>query len=127
MESLRQKADRQRVINGQPRSPHTGVDLVAALNEPVITTAAGTVLLVCDHFFSGNAVYIDHGSGIVSMYFHLSEALVSQGAHVASGQIIGRAGSTGRSSGPHLHGGIRVHSRRVDPLGLLQLLQNPEF
>ena len=117
----------QRIINGEPRSPHTGIDLAATPGDPVNTTAAGTVLLVCDHFFTGKSVYIDHGSGVVSMYFHLSEALVSTGAPVRSGQTIGRAGSTGRSTGPHLHWGVRVHNRRIDPLGLLRLLHDPEF
>jgi len=116
----------QRILNGKPRSAHSGLDLRAALGEPVITTAAGKVILTADHFFTGKSVYIDHGMGIVTMYFHLEEISVSLGDAVKTGQIIGQAGSTGRSTAPHLHWGVRVHDCMVDPLTLLAVAGKAE-
>jgi murein DD-endopeptidase MepM/ murein hydrolase activator NlpD len=109
----------QRVLNGKPRNSHSGLDLRAPLGQPVVASAAGEVVLTADHFFSGKSVYINHGMGIVTMYFHLAEISVSPGEMVATGQMIGKAGSTGRSTGPHLHWGVRVHDCMVDPLTLL--------
>ncbi len=111
----------QRILNGKPRSAHSGLDLRAALGQPVITTAAGKIILTADHFFTGKSVYIDHGMGIVSMYFHLDEIAVSVGDVVKAEQIIGQAGSTGRSTAPHLHWGVRVHDCMIDPLTLLAI------
>jgi murein DD-endopeptidase MepM/ murein hydrolase activator NlpD len=113
----------QRILNGQPRSYHSGVDQRARLGEPVATAGDGLVVLVADHFFAGKSVYIDHGMGIITMYFHLSAINVSKGEKVAAGQTIGLAGATGRASGPHLHWGARVHNCKVDPLALLRALE----
>jgi murein DD-endopeptidase MepM/ murein hydrolase activator NlpD len=109
-----------RIINGQPRGPHTGVDLQAEEGTPVLASNSGIVVLVDELFFAGNSVILDHGWGIYSMYFHLSEVLVSEGNRVSKGAVLGRVGSTGRSSGPHLHWGIRMNGARVDPLSLLK-------
>lgn len=109
----------RRFFNGQPRAPHSGVDLRAAEGEPVRALAAGRVALAADHYFSGRSVYLDHGQGVVSMYFHLSALDVSPGQFVAKGQILGRAGATGRATGPHLHFGLSVLGQKVDPLALL--------
>ncbi len=111
----------RRVINGQPRSPHTGLDLRAPEGTPVRACNSGVAVLVDDLFFSGTSVILDHGWGMYSMYFHLSEALVHQGDEVAKGAILGRAGSTGRATGPHLHWGVKVNGARVDPLSLIRL------
>jgi murein DD-endopeptidase MepM/ murein hydrolase activator NlpD len=81
------------------------------------------VVLAEEHFFSGKAVYIDHGMGIVTLYFHLSEIKVRPGDRVTTGQIIGLAGSTGRSTGPHLHWGVKIHDCNVDPLALLEVVK----
>jgi murein DD-endopeptidase MepM/ murein hydrolase activator NlpD len=108
----------QRVFNDEPRSTHSGVDLRAPSGHPVAAASDGLVILTGDHYFSGRSVYIDHGMGLITMYFHLSEILVENGQQVTGGQIIGRVGSTGRSTGPHLHWGLRVHDCRVDPLAL---------
>lgn len=108
----------QRMFNDQPRSTHSGVDLRAPSGHPVAASGDGVVILTGDHYFSGRSVYIDHGMGLITMYFHLSEILVENGQSVTAGQIIGRVGSTGRSTGPHLHWGLRVHDCRVDPLAL---------
>ena len=107
-----------RVINGQPRSPHSGVDLEAEEGTPVLACNSGMVVLVDHHFFSGKSVILDHGWGIYSMYFHLSETLVKEGDRVSKRATVGRVGSTGRSTNPHLHWGIRINGARVDPLSL---------
>lgn len=115
----------RRLLNGKPRSSHSGLDLRAPQRDPVAASAGGVVILTGEHFFSGRSVYIDHGMGIVTMYFHLSEIEVEPGEVVEAGQTIGLAGSTGRSTGPHLHWGVRVHDCMVDPLALLALLGEP--
>jgi len=112
---------RSSIINEQPRSPHSGVDLRGDRGTPVKATNHGKVVLTGDHFFTGKTVVIDHGGGIQSMYFHLDRILVKQGEEATKGQVIGEVGSTGRSSGPHLHWGIRVNGDRVDPLRLTEL------
>jgi murein DD-endopeptidase MepM/ murein hydrolase activator NlpD len=110
-----------RIINGQRRSPHTGVDLRAEEGTPVLACNSGMVVLVEPLFFSGKSVILDHGWGLYSMYFHLSEALVKEGNRVGKGDTLGRVGSTGRSTGPHLHWGIRLNGARVDPLSLINI------
>jgi hypothetical protein len=109
----------RRIINGLPRSPHGGADYTAAAGTPVLAAADGVVALVGDHFFGGHSVFLDHGDGLVTMYFHLSRAEVAEGAEVKRGQAIGAVGSSGRATGPHLHFGVRWHSARVDPRWLL--------
>jgi murein DD-endopeptidase MepM/ murein hydrolase activator NlpD len=76
--------------------------------------------LTGNHFFAGQSVYIDHGQGVVSMYFHLSSIAVRRGQRLAKGALLGRTGSTGRSTGPHLHFGISLHGALVDPVPLMQ-------
>jgi len=112
----------KRILNNKPRNSHTGVDLSAPRGTPVIASSDGIVMLTGDHFFSGKTVFIDHGVGIISMYFHLSEIHVAPGDAVRGGQKIGLVGSTGRSTGPHLHWGIRINNQRTDPFSLLTLL-----
>lgn len=112
---------RKRLINGQPRSPHSGEDIAAPHGTDVLATNSGIVRLTADHFFSGKGVFIDHGLGLHSMYFHLSEIHVSEGEAVRRGQVIGRVGSSGRATGPHLHWGIRLNGARVDPYSLVEL------
>ena len=114
----------RRIINGQPKSPHTGVDLRAEEGTPVLASNNGVVALVDQLFFSGKSVILDHGWGTYSMYFHLSATLVSEGERVSTGTILGRVGSTGRSKGPHLHWGVRINGARVDPLALLRLTEH---
>lgn len=114
------------VINGQERSPHTGVDLSGKEGEPVRAVNNGRVALTADHFFTGNSVFVDHGGGIFTMYFHLSKILVKDGDKVEKGQPIGLVGSTGRSTGPHLHWGMRVNGARVNPLTLTNLSKGLE-
>jgi murein DD-endopeptidase MepM/ murein hydrolase activator NlpD len=114
----------RRVFNDQPRAPHSGADLSAASGTPIHATNRGRVVLARELFFSGNAVFIDHGLGVYSTYLHLSRIDVEVGSTVERGEIIGLAGATGRVTGPHLHWGVRVLDARVDPFTLLSLDQN---
>jgi murein DD-endopeptidase MepM/ murein hydrolase activator NlpD len=108
----------RRFFNGQPRNPHSGADLRAAEGTPVFAANGGRVVLAENLFFSGNAVFIDHGAGVISAYLHLSEIEVAVGERVEKGAQLGLAGSTGRVTGPHLHWGIRVLDARIDPFTL---------
>lgn len=113
----------RRIINGEPRAAHTGADVAASAGTPVLASNAGRVVLCADHFFAGNSVVLDHGEGLFTMYFHLREPAVAPGEVVGRGQVIGRVGSTGRASGPHLHWGVRLSGARVDPAELLRATQ----
>jgi murein DD-endopeptidase MepM/ murein hydrolase activator NlpD len=111
----------RRVFNGQPRDPHSGADLKASAGTEILASNAGKVVLANDYFFNGNAVFIDHGLGVVTMYLHLSKISVKVGDMVNRGQLVGLAGSTGRVTGPHLHWGVRILEARVDPFSLFEL------
>jgi murein DD-endopeptidase MepM/ murein hydrolase activator NlpD len=113
----------RRFFNGEPRSPHTGADYGAAAGTPVMAVADGRVVLAADHFFSGKSVFLDHGDGLVSMYFHLAGLAVEEGEEVGRGEIVGTVGATGRATGPHLHVGLRWRGARVDPAQLLAPLE----
>jgi murein DD-endopeptidase MepM/ murein hydrolase activator NlpD len=112
---------RVRIINGQSRNPHNGEDIAAPLGAEVVAMNDGIARLTVDHFFSGKGVFVDHGLGLYSMYFHLSEVLVQDGARVTRGQAIGKVGASGRATGPHLHWGVRLNGARVNPYSLLAL------
>jgi murein DD-endopeptidase MepM/ murein hydrolase activator NlpD len=110
-------------MNNQPRNPHSGIDIAASAGTPVRASSNGIVCLTGEHFFAGKSVYIDHGHALFSMYFHLDSITVQDGQSVAQGEIIGRVGSTGRSTGPHLHWGVRLYDTPVDPLSLIALFE----
>ena len=112
---------RQRIINGQAKNPHNGEDIAAPLGAAVIAMNDGIVCLTADHFFSGKGVFVDHGLGLYSMYFHLSEVSVKDGEIVKRGQVIGKVGASGRATGPHLHWGVNLNGARVDPFSLVKL------
>ena len=113
----------RRFINEVPKNNHTGIDIKAPAGTPVAASADGIVVFTGEHFFSGNSIFIDHGTGICTMYFHLASIAVQSGQKVKQGDIIGAVGSTGRSTGPHLHWGVRINNQRVDPLALVALLK----
>jgi peptidase M23-like protein len=115
---------KRRVLNGQPGSPHSGVDFPAVTGTPVHAAQQGRVVLAQELFFSGNTVVLDHGLGIYTFYGHLSEIDVKMGDEVQSGQVLGKVGATGRVTGPHLHWGLTVERARVNPLQLVKLLGN---
>jgi murein DD-endopeptidase MepM/ murein hydrolase activator NlpD len=111
----------RRIINGQPRSPHSGNDYSAPKGTPVIAVNAGKVALVGEFFFPGRLVILDHGLGLYTAYFHLDTIAVVEGERVERGQILGTVGATGRATGPHLHFGAQVAGARIDPTTLLGL------
>jgi murein DD-endopeptidase MepM/ murein hydrolase activator NlpD len=111
----------RRIINGQPRMPHSGADFAADSGTPVVAANRGRAALVGDFFFAGRLVVLDHGLGLYTLYFHLDRADVSEGALVERGEPIGTVGATGRVTGPHLHWGVQLRRARVDPTGLLSL------
>jgi murein DD-endopeptidase MepM/ murein hydrolase activator NlpD len=113
----------RRVINGEPRAPHTGADLPAPAGTPVRAANAGVVALADEHFFAGKSLVLDHGWGLYTMYFHLQEFLVRPGDRVPRGAAVARVGQTGRVTGPHLHWGARLYGARIDPEQLLRLPQ----
>ena len=106
----------QRILNGEPRRPHFGIDIAAPAGTEVVAPADGVVTLVHpDMFFSGGTMIIDHGHGLSSAFLHLSRTLVGKGERVAQGQPVAEVGSTGRSTGPHLDWRINLFGRRLDP------------
>lgn len=111
----------RRIINGQPRSPHSGADYKAPHGSVVRASNAARVALTEEQFFAGNALVLDHGLGLYTIYFHLQEFAVKTGDVVQKGQEIGRVGATGRATGPHLHFGVRLNGARIDPAALLRL------
>jgi murein DD-endopeptidase MepM/ murein hydrolase activator NlpD len=113
-----------RVYNGQVKSRHTGTDFAGPVGAPVAAAGRGVVALVADFYLAGKAVYIDHGGGLVTAYFHLSQTAVAQGDTVTGGQRIGSVGQSGRVTGPHLHWVARYGLISVDPMSLLQLVKS---
>jgi murein DD-endopeptidase MepM/ murein hydrolase activator NlpD len=111
----------RRVFNGQPRAPHSGADLRADTGTPIHAANTGRVVLAKNLFFSGNAVFVDHGLGVYTVYLHLSKIYVEPGQIVERGQVVGLAGATGRVTGPHLHWGVHMVDARVDPFSLIGL------
>jgi len=106
----------QRILNGEPRRPHYGVDIAAPEGTPVVAMADGVVRLAHpDMVLTGQTVMIDHGHGLMSVYVHMSETTVAEGQRIAKGEMIGRVGQTGRATGPHLHWGVTLFSTQLDP------------
>jgi murein DD-endopeptidase MepM/ murein hydrolase activator NlpD len=112
----------RRFFNGQPRNPHSGLDIAAPTGTPIKAAARGRVTLADELYFNGNTLFVDHGQGLITMYCHMSELLVSEGDEIAQGQEIGLVGATGRVTGPHLHWSVSLNGNRVDPEVFMQAL-----
>jgi murein DD-endopeptidase MepM/ murein hydrolase activator NlpD len=110
-----------RQVNGVWRSRHSGLDLAGRKGATVRASNRGIVALVGDFFYGGTSVYVHHGEGLMTVYFHLSRALVAVGDTVERGQIIGRVGATGRVTGPHLHWQAQYGAVPFEPTDLLKL------
>ncbi len=114
----------QRVYNGVPKSPHSGMDIAAPTGTPVLAPAAGVVAFAApDLYLTGGTLLLDHGHGVSSNFLHLSRIDVKVGDRVTQGQVIGAVGATGRATGPHLHWGMNWFDVRVDPLLVLERTQ----
>ena len=111
----------QRIFNGVAQRPHWGLDFRVPTGTPVAAMNQGTVLLALFLYYEGNCVVIDHGQGLLTLYFHMSELKVKEGDSVKRGQEIGLSGGTGRATGPHLHVAVRWQGTYLDPARLLQL------
>jgi len=105
----------KRILNKQKRNPHSGMDIAAPRGRAVKATESGTVLYTGNLFFTGNVIYLDHGNGLLSLYAHLSKINVKKGQKIKRGQLIGKVGSTGRVTGPHLHWSVYLNGNTVDP------------
>lgn len=105
-----------RTYNGEERSWHRGADFAAPTGTPVLAPAEGTVTLAQFTFMNGNLVVLDHGQGLYTIYAHLDSMSVAQGEKVTRGKAIGKVGTTGRSTGPHLHWGVYWNQMALDPL-----------
>ncbi|HEY7652275.1 MAG TPA: M23 family metallopeptidase [Methylomirabilota bacterium] len=111
----------RRVINGQPRMPHAGIDYSADRGTPVVASNRGRVALLGEFFFAGRLVALDHGLGLYTLYFHLDGVAVTEGELVERGQTVGTVGTSGRSTGPHLHFAAQLGRARVNPPDLYTL------
>ena len=113
----------QRILNGTPGSPHSGLDFAGPIGTPIRAAADGVVTLQRpDMIMTGNTVVLNHGYGLETVYIHMSKILVTQGQRVKQGDVIGEIGMTGRANGPHLHFGVTWFNTRLDPETVLATL-----
>ncbi|MEC9206144.1 MAG: M23 family metallopeptidase [Pseudomonadota bacterium] len=109
----------ERYYNGEKGRYHNGIDIAASINTAIVAPSSGKVILTGDFFYNGKFVYIDHGKGLLSVFIHLNEINTSQGKFVKKGELIGKIGSTGRSTGPHVHWSVILNQNYVNPMVFL--------
>ena len=105
----------QRILNGKPKNPHSGLDIAAPEGTIIKAPLAGDVIIIGDFFYSGKTVFLDHGEGLITSYAHLSKVDVQPGEFIEAGESIGRVGKTGRVTGAHLHWSVSLNGERVNP------------
>ncbi|MCK4535578.1 MAG: M23 family metallopeptidase [Desulfuromonadales bacterium] len=113
---------KRRLLNGQPRAPHGGTDFRSPAGTHVRAMSSGRVVLCRDLFYAGKTVVLDHGEGLFSLYAHLSSYTVRESQSLSVGDVVGKVGNTGRSTGPHLHLTVRLLGERIDPIDFLETL-----
>ena len=111
-----------RIYNGSLKGYHSGTDFRASTGTPIIAANDAEVALVKKRFYSGGTVLLNHGQGVYTCYFHMSQFKVKKGDIVKRGEILGLSGQSGRVTGPHLHFSARINGVQVDPLQLVQLI-----
>ena len=111
----------KRILNHKRISVHRGVDIQGCDGEGVKASNAGRIVLADELFFGGNTIILDHGQGIYTIYMHLSKFNVKLGDIISKGNVIGLVGSSGRSTGPHLHFGVKVLNINTDPVSFTEL------
>ena len=105
----------KRFFNNVPKNPHSGLDIAAPAGTPIKAPASARVINTGNYYYNGNSVFLDHGQGLISGYFHMTEIKVEAGQRVKQGEIIGTVGETGRVTGPHLHWNVYLNKTKVDP------------
>lgn len=105
----------KRFFNKQPRDPHGGMDIAAPIGAPISAPAEGVVINTGEYFFNGNSVFIDHGQGLITGYFHMSRIDAREGQRMRKGDLLGAVGATGRVTGPHLHWNVYLNGAKVNP------------
>jgi murein DD-endopeptidase MepM/ murein hydrolase activator NlpD len=112
----------QRILNGRPSNIHNGVDFHGMEGDSVYAITDGIVRIAGkDFFYNGNFILLDHGQGFTSVYLHMSKLIAKDGQKVKKGEVIGLIGTTGRSTGPHLHLGVQWYKKRIDPMSLFEI------
>ncbi len=110
----------KRFYNGQPKRPHIGIDYANKINTDITAPANGKVILVGNFFYNGKAIFLDHGQGLISVFLHLNQILVSQGQSIKRGDLLGKMGQTGRATGSHLHWTVYLNTTAINPDLLLE-------
>jgi murein DD-endopeptidase MepM/ murein hydrolase activator NlpD len=113
----------RRILNGEPLNPHKGLDFRGAAGTPIGCIADGVVVLTGDFYYPGRFAVVDHGLGVTSIYMHMSEITAVQRQKIRAGDTVGLIGSTGRSTGPHLHLGLTVLGQSIDAFPLLSMTE----